>query len=234
MVYTSEYPFVYLCADVATFCMRPQEGLSVLLIRRGAAPYKGRWALPGGFVDEGEDVEKAARRELTEETGLKVARRPFRHLGAYAAPRRDPRHRTVSMSYWAVVDPDAEAAAGDDAADVRWWPVEEALEARRLAFDHATILSDAVDALGRAIESSTLATSFLREEFTVADLRRVYEAVWGRDLDAGNFQRKVLSVPDFLVDSGWRTAGGRGRPATLYTAGDAEEIWPPMSRTRDR
>jgi 8-oxo-dGTP diphosphatase len=234
VVYTSEHPFVYLCADVAAFAMRPDEGLAVLLIRRGAAPYKGRWALPGGFVDEGEDVEKAARRELAEETGLEVGRRPFLHLGAYAAPRRDPRHRTVSMSYWAVVDPEAEATAGDDAADVRWWPVEEALEAKRLAFDHATILSDAVEALGRAMETSTIATSFLGEEFTVAELRQVYEAVWGRPLDAGNFQRKVLSVTDFLVDSGWQTSGGRGRPATLYTAGEGGEIWPPMSRSRDR
>jgi 8-oxo-dGTP diphosphatase len=233
VVYTSELPFVYLCADVAAFSMRPDDGLAVLLIRRGEAPYKGRWALPGGFVDEGEDVEKAARRELTEETGLRVGKRPLRHLGAYAAPRRDPRHRTVSMSYWAVVDPEAEATAGDDAADVRWWPVEEVLASKRLAFDHATILADATDALGRAMETTTIATSFLPEEFTVAELRLVYEAVWGRLLDAGNFQRKVLKVPGFLVDSGWRTAGGRGRPATLYTAGEGGEIWPPMSRSRD-
>jgi 8-oxo-dGTP diphosphatase len=234
VVYTSEFPFVYLCADVATFAMRADEGLAVLLIRRGAAPYKGRWALPGGFVDEGEEAEKAARRELTEETGLEVGGRPFLHLGAYAAPRRDPRHRTVSMSYWAVVDAEAEATAGDDAADVRWWPVEEALAAKRLAFDHATILADAVEALGRAMETTTVATSFLGEEFTVAGLRQVYEAVWGRPLDAGNFQRKVLSVPGFLLDSGWQTSGGRGRPATLYTAGEGGEIWPPMSRSRDR
>lgn len=234
MVYTSEFPFVYLCADVAAFSLREDEGWSVLLIRRGQPPYKGRWALPGGFVDEGEDAEKAARRELHEETGLRVRRQPFEHLAAYAAPRRDPRHRTVSMSYWTVVPRDAVAAAGDDAADVRWWPVAEALAERRLAFDHATILTDATEALGRAMETTTVATAFLGEEFTVAELRAVYEAVWGRTLDPGNFQRKVLHTPGFVEDTGWQTSGTRGRPATLFTAGAGGEIWPPMSRSRDR
>lgn len=234
MVYTSEFPFVYLCADVVTFGLREDTGWSVLLIRRGQSPYKGRWALPGGFVDDREDTEKAARRELQEETGLSVRGRPFVHLGAYAAPRRDPRHRTVSMSYWSVVPPRATAVAGDDAADARWWSVEEALASRRLAFDHATIVTDATEALGRAMETSTVATAFLEEEFTMAELRAVYEAVWGRELDPGNFQRKVLGTPGFLADSGYRTAGARGRPATLFRAGDGGEIWPPMSRSRDR
>jgi 8-oxo-dGTP diphosphatase len=185
VVYTSEYPFVYLCADVAAFSMREDTGLSVLLIKRGQAPFKGRWALPGGFVDENEDTAKAA--------------------------------------------------AADDAADVQWWALDEALSSsRRLAFDHATILADAVASLGRRMETSTVATSLLGEEFTIADIRGVYEAVWGRQLDPGNFQRKVLGTPGFVTDSGWRTAGGRGRPATLYHAGDGGEIWPPLSRQRDR
>ena len=234
MVYTSEFPFVYLCADVACFSLRADEGLSILLIKRGQAPYRGRWALPGGFVDENEDAAKAARRELKEETGLVVGRRPFLHLGAYSAPRRDPRHRVVSMSYWTTATSDVEALAADDAADVRWWSVAEALSAKRLAFDHATIVADAYDALGRSMETSTLASSLLGEEFTIAQLRAVYEAVWGRPLDPGNFQRKVLGTPGFVVDSGWRTSGSRGRPATLYHPGGGGEIWPPMSRQRDR
>jgi 8-oxo-dGTP diphosphatase len=234
VVYTSEFPFVYLCADVAAFSLREDTGLSVLLIKRGASPYKGRWALPGGFVDENEDAAKAARRELKEETGLVVGRRPFHHLGAYSAPKRDPRHRVVSMSYWTTAAPDTEAVAADDAADVRWWPVAEALASKRLAFDHATILADAYEALGRAMETTTLAASLPGEEFTIAQLRAVYEAVWGRPLDPGNFQRKVLGTPGFVVDSGWRTSGSRGRPATLYNPGEGGEIWPPMSRKRDR
>ncbi len=235
MVYTSEFPFVYLCADVVVFSMREDTGLSVLLIKRGQAPFKGRWALPGGFVDENEDAAKAARRELKEETGLVVGRRPFEQIGAYTAPRRDPRHRVVSMSYWTLAAPDAEALASDDAADVQWWALDEARStSRRLAFDHATILADAVASLGRRMETSTVATALLGEEFTIADIRGVYEAVWGRPLDPGNFQRKVLGTPGFVTDSGWRTAGGRGRPATLYHAGEGGEIWPPLSRQRDR
>ena len=115
-----------------------------------------------------------------------------------------------------------------------WQPVGELLGSRRLAFDHAQILDDAMERLRSNLERTTQATAFLGEEFTVAELRQVYEAVWGRDLDPGNFQRKVTSVAGFLADTGYQRVGGRGRPATLYTAGDAQELWPPMSRVRDR
>lgn len=234
MPYVSEHPFVYLTADVVLFAVRPETGWSVLTVRRGAEPFRGRRAFPGGFVDPDEPAERAARRELHEETGLRVRAADLTQLGAYTAPRRDPRHRTVSVAFWGCVGPDREARGGDDAEDAEWRPVAELLGTRRLAFDHGTILGDAVERLQRALEHSTLATRLLPEEFTVADLRGVYELIWGRTLDPGNFQRKVLATPGFLTDTGWHTAGARGRPATLFQAGEGGEIWPPMSRTRDR
>lgn len=233
MAYTSEFPFVYLTADVVAFSLRDDQ-LCALVVKRGSAPHRGRWALPGGFVDEMEDVEKAARRELREETGVDARKLVLEQVGVYTAPRRDPRHRTISIAWLTVLPADVALQAGDDAADTRWAPVEELLEPRRLAFDHATILRDAVDRLRADLERTGRATLFLGEEFTVAELRRVYEIVWDRPLDPGNFQRKVTGVPGLLEDTGYQTAGGRGRPATLYTAGTTDEIWPPLSRERDR
>lgn len=234
MAYTSEYPFVYLTADVVAVCVRPDAELSVLMVKRGSAPYKGRWAFPGGFVGDREDVEKAARRELKEETGLPGRRLRLHQLGAYTAPRRDPRHRVISVPFLAILPEPVDPTAGDDAAHAEWLSVPELLDSRRLAFDHAQILTDAVDWLATALERTTLATTFLPEEFTITELRAVYEAVWGRQLDPGNFQRKVTGTPGFVEETGERRLGGRGRPAALFRAGDADDIWPPMSRERDR
>ena len=233
MAYTSDYPFVYLTADVVAFSLRPGTGLSVLMVRRANPPYKGRWAVPGGFVDEREDVERAARRELREETGIGGRRLRLEQLGAYTAARRDPRHRVVSVAWLAAVPADLTPRAGDDASHAEWLPVEEQLGSRRLAFDHAAILADGVEQLRARLETTALATDLLPPEFTVSELREVYETVWDRRLDPGNFQRKVTRVPGLLADTGRRSDGGRGRPATIYRAGPEREIWPPMSRTRD-
>jgi 8-oxo-dGTP diphosphatase len=234
VVYTSEYPFVYLTADVVAFAVRPDTGLSVLMVKRAGMPYKGRWALPGGFVDEREDVERAARRELREETGLRGRDIRLTQLGAYTAPRRDPRHRVVSVASLATVGPDLEPTPGEEVADAAWLRAEDMVGSRRLAFDHARILDDALARLRADLEATSRALSLLPDEFTVAELRRVYEEVWSRGLDPGNFQRKVTGVPGLLEETGRRTGGNRGRPAALYTAGSAQEIWPPMSRERDR
>jgi 8-oxo-dGTP diphosphatase len=233
VAYTSEHPFVYLTADVVAFSLQGEQ-LCALVVKRRNAPHRGRWALPGGFVDEMEDVEKAARRELREETGVDARKVPLEQVGVYTAPRRDPRHRTISVAWLAILPADVALEAGDDASDTRWCPVVELLEPRRLAFDHATILQDAVERLRSDLERTNRGTLLLPEEFTVAELRRAYEVVWGRPLDPGNFQRKVTGVPGLLQDTGYQTAGGRGRPATLYTAGTTTEIWPPLSRERDR
>jgi 8-oxo-dGTP diphosphatase len=225
---------VYLTADVVAFGLRPEGQLSVLLVKRAHPPHKGKWALPGGFVDDGEDVERAARRELSEETGIPSRKLVLQEVGAYTAPKRDPRHRTVSVAWLAVLGPDADPIAGDDAAEAAWVPVAEVLGSRRLAFDHAQILADALERVRSNLERTSQALSFLPEEFTVAELRQVYEAVWGRPLDPGNFQRKVTGSPGFLTDTGYQRVGGRGRPATLYVAGTSGELWPPISRERDR
>ena len=230
MVHTSEYPFVYATADVVAFGLRPDQGFSVLLVKRGSAPYRGRWALPGGFIEAREDLERAARRELREETGVSGRWLRLQQLGAYGAPRRDPRHRVISVAFMAVLPPHVAAAAADDAAEVGWLPVAGLLGSRRLAFDHARILADAVERLRERLESTSLAVSFLPETFTIADLRRVYEQVWDQPLDPGNFQRRVTGASGFVEPTGQQVAGPRGRPATLFRAGEVTRVRPPLLR----
>ena len=119
-------------------CVVVNEKGEVLLVRRGGEPFKGCWALPGGFMEMDETIEHCAIRELEEETGLVVTEQQIRLIGVYSAPGRDPRGRTVTAAY-AVSVGNEDAVAGDDAAEVRWWPLG-ALPP--LAFDHAQIVSD--------------------------------------------------------------------------------------------
>lgn len=206
------------------------DALHVLAVRRARAPYQGRWALPGGFVEPTEDLPAAARRELAEETGLTRAVRHLEQLGAYGSPRRDPRGRVVSVAYLALVVGTPEVTGGDDAAAAQWWPVEGLLaRPRTIAFDHATVIRAAVARLRERIATTSVAASLVPREFTVGELRRVYEAVWGVPVDARNFHRKVTGMPGLLEPTGKTTTRHGGRPAQLYRRGRAERIDPPMS-----
>ncbi|HEX8087366.1 MAG TPA: NUDIX hydrolase [Blastocatellia bacterium] len=136
--YCYEHPRPAMTVDIVLFC-REAERIKVLLIKRGRDPFKGRWAFPGGFVDENESLEDAAARELHEETGLENV--PLRQVGAFGDPGRDPRGHTVSVVFAALLETRAEAKAGDDAEDAAWHAVARP---PRLAFDHKKILGVAV------------------------------------------------------------------------------------------
>ncbi|MCZ3389262.1 MAG: NUDIX hydrolase [Actinomycetia bacterium] len=222
------YPPFALTVDLVVLTVRDGE-LQVLLVRRGVAPYQGRWALPGGFVQIDEDLRAAAVRELREETGLRLDDVHLEQLATYGAPRRDPRMRVVSVA-WLVLAPDLPSpVAGTDASDASWRPVDGTLSSGRLAFDHASILSDGVERARAKLEYSSLGASFCDDKFTVGELRAAYEAVWGVELDPRNFHRKVTGTPGFLVETGRTTTRGGGRPAMLYTARDAA-LNPPLLR----
>lgn len=230
MVYTSRHPIFSVTVDVV--CLTVRDGVfQVLLVERAGEPFAGALALPGGFVHVDEDLEAAARRELLEETS--VAAPPFLdQLRTYGHPDRDPRGRTVSVAYLAVAPDMGEARGGSDAAAADWHPVADFLRPRRprpLAFDHRRIVGDAVRRARGRLEYSPLATTFCRPEFTIADLRGVYEAIWGVRLDAANFHRKVTKADGFLVQTGRTSDGGPGRPAQLYRRGPAERIHPPLN-----
>lgn len=238
------FPPVAVTVDVVALTIRDGE-LHVLLVRRGVPPFQGWWALPGGFVKAGvtvdEDLQHAALRELTEETGESPKRFHLEQLATYGAPDRDPRMRIISVAYLAFAPELPEPRSGGDAAEAAWVPVESLAlgdeqlpgTARRLAFDHAHIISDGVERARSKLEYTPLATAFAGDEFTISELRAVYETVWGERLHTGNFHRKVLSVPGFVESTGEMTESGgpRGGPkARIYRAGDARLLHPALLR----
>ena len=239
----SDFPPFAVTVDLVVLTVR-SDALCALVVRRGEAPYQGYWALPGGFVREDEDLDAAAARKLAEETGLSSGdasgsqdpRAHLEQLATYGAPERDPRMRVVSVAHLVLAPNLPTPVPGGHAREARWAPVEtllpggEGREGAPLAFDHARILEDGVERARSKIEYSSLATAFCPREFTVGELRRVYEAVWGVALDPRNFHRKVTGTPGFLVPTGGTTTRQGGRPAQLFRAGGAALLNPPMLR----
>lgn len=224
-------PPVLLTVDLVILTLRSST-LHVLVIERGIDPYKGRWALPGGFIaDETEDILDAARRELLEEADLEATSLHLEQLNTYGSPDRDPRGRIVSVAYLAIAPGLPEPEAGTDASAAEWCPVEEFTSGRReLAFDHRLILDDGLERARTKIEHTSLATAFCDDTFTITDLQRVYEAVWGFELDPRNFYRKVQAVTGFLTPVGPTRRVTKGRPARLFRAGTEHLLRPPMMR----
>ncbi|WP_117211829.1 NUDIX hydrolase [Allorhizocola rhizosphaerae] len=204
--------------------------LKVLLIERGNQPFQGQWALPGGFIRPDEDIDDAALRELSEETGLEGRHLHLEQVRTYATPGRDPRGRVVTVAYLAVAPDLPMPTAGSDARSAKWANVSRV---GSLAFDHADILRDAVEMARSKLEYTTLAAAFCPELFTVSDLRRVYEVVWGTRIDPRNFHRKVVGTKGFLEQSAARRNPLIGRPALLYRRGPATALYPPMLRRSD-
>jgi 8-oxo-dGTP diphosphatase len=233
------FPPVAVTVDVILFTIRLGR-FSVLLVRRGQHPELGKWALPGGFVRPHEQLDEAAARELGEEAGL--AQLPpgvrLRQLGAYGSPDRDPRMRVVSVAYLGFAADLPAARAGSDAELARFWPVSDLAgdEAPQIAFDHGQIIRDGVERAREMLENTTLAAAFLEEPFTMADLRAVYEEVWGERIDPSNFRRKVMRQAGFIEPIGRlsppRSPDG-GRPADLYRRGSADRLHKPISRHGD-
>jgi 8-oxo-dGTP diphosphatase len=223
---------VSVTVDVVLLTIRNGK-LSVLLVERGAEPFLGAWALPGGFVEPDEDLDAAPARELAEETGVESFSGYLEQLRTYGTPGRDPRGRVVSVAYVGLMPDLPTPAAGSDAAAARWWAVEDLDgDGPPLAFDHATIVADGIERARSKLEYTSLAASFTEEPFTLSELRRIYEAVWGVALHAPNFRRKVLSTAGFVEPIGEKrpVRDGGGRPAELYRRGTATLLHPAMLR----
>jgi 8-oxo-dGTP diphosphatase len=216
----TQFPPFAVTVDVVILTM--SEGrLKVLLVRRGVAPFEGMWAIPGGFKRPDETLDEAAKRELAEETGIDGASL-LTQFGTYGDPGRDPRMNVVTVAYLAVLREVTEIVAGTDAAEAALIPVSEAVNGKmELAFDHKRILRDAVDRVRVDLEFRGIATAFVGPTFTLAELRSVYEAVWGVHLDGANFRRSVLAEDGWVIPTGRRARPGStgGKPAELYRAG---------------
>jgi 8-oxo-dGTP diphosphatase len=216
---------VALAVDVACFALRDGT-VDLLLVRRGTEPFAGLWALPGGVVGAGEPLDEAARRVLAERTGVWGAY--LEQLYTFGDPGRDPRGRTVSVAYYALLSgqPPAEVRAGRDVEASAWHAVD-ALPP--LAFDHGQIAEYARWRLKQKIDYTPLAFHVLPEAFTMADLRTVYEAIHGQAFDPSNFARQMLARWDLAPVPGVRDRRTR-RPARLFRyIGPRQITGPPTS-----
>ena len=217
------FPAFAVTVDVVVLTMF--EGvLHVLLIRRGEAPFKGMWAIPGGFKRPKETLDEAAKRELVEETSVDAASL-LTQFGAYGDPERDPRMNVVTVGYLAVLRDMGAIMAGTDAADAALVPVSDVLNGNvDLAFDQLRIVGDAIERVRVELEVSGIATAFVGQTFTLAELRSVYEAVWGVQLDGANFRRSLFTENGWVTPTGRRARPGAagGKPAELFRA---KRVW---------
>lgn len=226
----ASFPPFAVTVDLVVLTIR-EGALHVLVIERGLAPFKGCVALPGGFVKPDEDLDTAARRELLEETQVHASF--LEQIDAFGAPSRDPRMRVVSVAYLCFTPLTDVPVGGSDAAKAFFAPVDSLLaDEAAMAFDHRQILRAGVEKARGKLEYTTLATAFCPEEFTISDLRRVYEVTWGIELEPANFRRKVDQCADFVVPTGRKRNPGPegGKPAGLFVAGTATSLRPPLYR----
>ena len=218
----ARFPAFAVTVDVVILTM--SDGLlQVLLVCRGEAPFEGMWAIPGGFKRPTETLDEAAKRELGEETGVD-AESLLTQFGSYGDPGRDPRMNVVTVAYLAVLRDVGAVVGGSDAAAAALIPVSDVLNGKiDLAFDHLRIVRDAIERVRVELELTGIATAFVGATFTLAELRAVYEAIWGVQLDAANFRRSVVTEDGWVIPTGRRTRPGPagGRPAELYRAGRA-------------
>lgn len=211
MKYSYDYPKADHTVDAVVFGMDLEEAsLKVLLIERGLEPFRGAWALPGGFVNMDEELDAAVIRELEEETGIGLSF--MEQLYTFGRPDRDPRGRVISTAYLGLVRPEhVTLQEGSDAERAAWWDANNLPE---LAFDHAEILDAGLKRLRSKVSWQPVGIELLPGEFALSDLQKVYEIILGREIDKRNFRRKVLSF-GVLAPTG-KVRKERHRPAKLY------------------
>lgn len=187
--YTYAHPHPAVTVDCVVFGFDNAD-LKLLLIRRKTPPFQDGWALPGGFVRLDESVEAAARRELSEETGL--GELYLEQLFTFGEVNRDPRERVISVAYYALLKlSDHHVQAGTDADAVAWFPVAKL---PKLAFDHELVVAHGLQRLKAKVRYEPIGFELLPGKFTLGELQRLYETVLEQSLDKRNFRKKILSM----------------------------------------
>ncbi len=209
--YTYDYPRPAVTVDCVIFGFDKNQ-LKVLLTKRAIEPFLGKWAFPGGFIQEDENADDCALRKLQEEAGLKDIF--LEQLYTFSNLARDPRGRVISIAYYALVRPDAYTLeAGVDIDAVQWFGIDEKLD---LAFDHKQILNTAIQRLRGKIRYQPIGFELLPKQFTLPDLHNLYETVLQRSIDRGNFRKKILSM-GLLIDHSDKQKDRRARAAKIYS-----------------
>lgn len=206
-------PDIRVAVDAIVFGYSRHDGVSVLLIQRKYDPFKGGWAIPGGFVLEEERLEDAVKRELMEETGIMV--NYLEQLYTFGEPKRDPRQRVLSIAYFGLVKASQyqELKASTDAENAKWFPIKK-LPA--LAFDHKQILQVAIERLRSKVRYQPVGFELLDKKFPFSDLEKLYTALLDKEINRRNFSKKILSF-DFLEETGELSkTESKGRPSKMY------------------
>lgn len=226
--YHYKYPHPAITTDAVVFGFDGKT-LHILLIERGLEPYKGYWALPGGFMKIDETAEQCVIRELEEETG--VTHVYLEQFHTFSDVRRDPRERVVTVAFFALVrKSDFKLIAGDDAARANWFEVDELPP---LAFDHSSIIQMAREHIRKVLQTRPIAFKLLDEKFSMSELQRLYENINGTSYDRRNFQKKMTST-GFLRSAGVCEVAHHNRFPNLYSfdedAFDKEQSVAPKTR----
>lgn len=201
--------------DLVIFTLQDQQ-LKVLLVERGEHPYKGRWALPGGFIDlkRDRDLDATAMRKLREKTGVAVSY--LEQLQGFGSATRDPRGWSATFAYFALIDAQGVVLShGGNSSAASWVPVDALSERLALAFDHGEIVKVALQRLRGKVEYTSLPVHLLAPEFTLSDLQQVYETILGHTVDKSAF-RKRIKDGDFLEEIPGKQRHASNRPAQLY------------------
>jgi len=218
-----DYAVPLTSVDLVIFTLQG-ERLQVLLVERGEHPYKGRWSLPGGFIDlqRDKDLDATATRKLREKTGVDISY--LEQLQGFGSATRDPRGWSATFAYFALIDAQGVLLShGGNSSAASWMPVEELAGRIDLAFDHGAIVEAALQRLRAKVEYTSLPVHLLTPEFTLSDLQQVYETILGRAVDKSAF-RKRIKEGDFLEEIPGKLRHASNRPAQLYRLRDGHPL----------
>jgi 8-oxo-dGTP diphosphatase len=212
-----EHPAISVDLVVLTIA---DDELRALLVKRRNEPFADAWSLPGGRILQHESLEDAARRVLTEKTGISDIY--LEQLYTFGEPQRDPRERIITVTYYALVPLDAVTVlhAGLAEQSIGWFPVRPPME---LAFDHTQIVDYALDRLRNKLDYTPVGVELLPETFTLSELQRVYEVIVGRTVDKRNFRKKIRGK-DWLMRADEVRRDGPHRPAQLYRFASSPDV----------
>jgi len=206
-------PRFYVSVDCIIFGLNEGE-LSLLLLKRTFAPEKGKWSLMGGFVQDNESVDNAAKRVLKELTGLENVY--MEQVGTFGEVNRDPGERVISVAYYALINVDEYDRKLVEKHHAQWINIHELPE---LSFDHPTMIEKARESMRKKASLEPIGLNLLPRLFTLSQMQSLYETIQGESIDKRNFRKKVAEM-DYIEKTEMIDKSGSRRGAYLYKFND--------------